>query len=41
MSFPTIDISTYVNAALTWAVPLIAIVFFAGWGVRMIFGRRR
>ena len=41
MTFPNIDIGTYVTSALAWAVPLVAIVFMAGWGVRLIFGRRR
>ena len=41
MTFPTVDIGTYVTAALAWAVPLAAILFMAGWGVRLVFGRRR
>lgn len=35
------DITPGITAALTWAVPMIAIFFIASWGVRMIFGRRR
>jgi len=41
MTFPTIDIGTYITSALAWAVPLVALVFMAGWAVRLIFGRRR
>ena len=41
MTFPVVDIGTYVTAALAWAVPLAAILFMAGWGVRLVFGRRR
>jgi hypothetical protein len=35
------DLVPGVTAALAWAVPMIAVIFVAGWGVKMIFGRRR
>ena len=35
------EIAPGVTAALKWSVPVIALLFLAGWGVRMIFGRRR
>lgn len=35
------DLTAGVTAALTWAVPLIAMFFVAKWGVRLIFGSRR
>ena len=41
MTFPTIDIGSYVTSALAWAVPMVALLFAASWGVRLIFGRRR
>jgi len=41
MSFPTVDIGSYVTSALAWGVPMIAMIFFASWGVAKVFGRRR
>jgi hypothetical protein len=35
------EITPGVTAALAWAVPIIALLFIAKWGVRMIFGGRR
>ena len=41
MSYPAVDITSFVSGAMQWAVPLIATIFFAGWGIRLVFGRRR
>ena len=36
-----VELTPGVGAALIWAVPLLATLFVARWGVSLVFGRRR
>jgi hypothetical protein len=41
LTLPNIDILSLVQPFVTWGLPIIATLFAIGWGIKLVFGKRR